>query len=149
MAEVTHALYDGTMPNPRLMVESACSWASQDYPHKWMRLVRLCENAMKRGEYRIRRGDLYRMAQEQGMDITACREFRFDNNLWSALSRYLLMFRPGLAAAIHPRDNSPIDQAQIDFADVWHECVNPHTFFFAPTWQQARDAYRLKDVSAL
>lgn len=142
------AEYPSTATTPEQRVELACAWAAQDYgkpSSRWMRLVRLCERKTRQGEPCIRRGDLYRMAQEEGLEISLCREFRFDNNIWSALSRYLLMFRPRLAASIHPK-RSEIDD--VDLVRVWHEQVNPQTFFFAETWQEAVEAYELQDVSA-
>ena len=140
--------YPNTATTPMQRVELACAWAAKDYgkpSSRWMRLVRLCERKARKGEPCIRRGDLYRMAQEEGLDITICREFRFDNNIWSALSRYLLMFRPRLAGAIHPK-KSEIDD--IDLVKVWHDQVNPQTFFYAETWQEAVEAFELMDVSA-
>lgn len=137
---ISNKLYDGTMPNYELMTEAALAWIADDYPKKWLRLVNLCEAAANRGEKCVRRGDVYRLSQEARMSITQCNEFRFDNNLWSPISRYLLMFRPSLAKVIHPRDNSPIDKAGINFAEKWRELVNPETFFLFETWQEARNA---------
>lgn len=142
------AEYPNTATTPLQRVEMACAWAAKDYgkpSSRWMRLVRLCERKARAGEPCIRRGDLYRMAQEEGLDITICREFRFDNNIWAPLSRYLLMFRPRLAGSIHPK-KSEIDD--IDLVKVWHDQVNPQTFFFAETWQEAVEAFELMDVSA-
>lgn len=144
-------LYDGIgKTDPVLRVEMACAWAAEGYgkvTSKWMHLVRLCERARSRGEICIRRGDLYRMAQEEGLPITVCREFRFDNNLWAGLSRYLLMYRPKLASCIHPK-TCDLDRAGIDFARVWHDNVNAQTFFPAETWQEAVEAYKAQDASA-
>ena len=128
---------------PRSMIEDACNWIAPDYgkPNcKFFHLLNLCERAANRGEPNIRRGDLYRIAQEDGLSISVCQEFRFDNNIWSPLSRYLLMFRPKLAAVIHPRENS-IDKSGISLVDVWHEIVNPRTFFPVETWREAVTAY--------
>ena len=140
--------YPNGPTTPLQRVQMACAWASQDYgkPNcRWMRLVRLCERMSREGAVCIRRGDLYLMALQMGMDITVCREFRFDNNIWSALSRYLLMFRPALARSIHPK-RSEVDE--VDLAAVWHETVNPQTFFPAATWQEAVLALDLDDASA-
>lgn len=144
-------LYDGIgKTDPMLRVEMACAWAAEGYGtvnSRWMRLVRLCERAYSNGETCVRRGDLYRIAQEFGLDITVCREFRFDNNLWAPLSRYLLMFRPKLARCIFPK-TCDLDRAGIDFARVWHERVNSQTFFPAETWQEAVEACKAQDASA-
>ena len=144
-------LYDGIgKTDPMLRVEMACAWAAKGYgkyTSRWMRLVNLRERAYSRGEPCVRRGDLYRMAQEDGLEITVCREFRFDNNLWSPLSRYLLMFRPKLARVIFPK-TCDLDRAGIDFARVWHEQVNAQTLFLASTWQEAKKACESDDASA-
>ena len=136
MAEVCKQLYDGVQRTPLMRVEEACCWIADDYPRKWLRLVGICERAAESGWPRIRRGDLYVLASQQGLDITLCREFRMDNNLWSVLSRYLLMFRPSLADAIFPRRTPELDEG-IDFEALWHRDVAANTFFRAPTWEAA------------
>ena len=140
MAEVCKQLYDGVLRTPAMRVEEACAWIAEDYPKKWLRLVNLCEQAKADGWPRIRRGDLFVLATQQGMPITLCREFRFDNNLWSVLSRYLLMFRPQLATVIFPK-KAEIDRAEIDFEDVWHDTVARNTFLPARGWQDAAKTY--------
>lgn len=140
MAEVCKQLYDGVLRTPAMRVEEACAWIAEDYPKKWLRLVNLCEQAKADGWPRIRRGDLFVLATQQGMPITLCREFRFDNNLWSVLSHYLLMFRPQLATVIFPK-KAEIDRAEIDFEDVWHDTVARNTFFPARCWQDAAKTY--------
>lgn len=137
MAEVCKQLYDGVLRTPLMRVEEACAWIADDYPHKWLRLVDLCEQAMADGWLRIRRGDLFVLATQQGMPITLCREFRFDNNLWSILSRYLLMFRPELATAIFPKTTEALDDGSVNFEDVWHDTVARNTFFPCTCWQDA------------
>ncbi len=129
-------LYDGATMAPERRVEHALAWIAGDYPRKWLRLVGLCERAAESGLPRIRRGDLYALASQQGLDITLCREFRMDNNLWSVLSRYLLMFRPSLADVIFPRRTPELDEG-IDFEALWHRDVAANTFFRAPTWEAA------------
>lgn len=127
MAEVCKQLYDGVLRTPLMRVEEACC-------------VNLCEKAQADGLPRIRRGDLFILAQQQGMTITECMEFRFDNNLWSVLSRYLLMFRPELATVIFP-NTAEIDRHGIDFENVWHDTVARNTFFPARCWQDAAKTY--------
>lgn len=140
MAEVCKQLYDGVLRTPAMRVEEGCAWIAEDYPKKWLRLVNLCEWAKDQGWPRIRRGDLYVLATQKGMPITLCREFRFDNNLWSVLSRYLLMFRPELATVIFPK-TAEVDKAAIDYENVWHDHVARNTFFPARTWQDAAKQY--------
>ena len=138
------ALYDGVPMTPERRVEHALAWIAGDYPRKWLRLVNLCEEAARSGWPRIRRGDLYVLASQQGLDITLCREFRMDNNLWSVLSRYLLMFRPSLAAVIFPKTTKALDDGSIDFEALWHDQVARNTFFRSPTWEAA--AKRVRSV---
>lgn len=138
---IERGLYDGAPMAPERRVEHALAWIADDYPRKWLRLVDLCEQAKADGWPRIRRGDLYVLATQQGMPITLCREFRFDNNLWSILSRYLLMFRPELAAAIFPKATKALDEG-IDFEGVWHDTVARNTFFPCRCWQDAARLYR-------
>lgn len=141
MSEVCNQLYEGVARSPKMRVEEACSWIADQYPHKWLRLVNLCEKARDNGWPRIRRGDLFVLASQQGMTISECEEFRFDNNLWSILSRYLLMFRPELASVIFPKKTKAIDEG-IDFEAIWHDCVQPATFFIVESWQEAAALYR-------
>lgn len=141
MAEVCKQLYDGVPRTPLMRVEEACAWIAGDYPRKWLRLVNLCEQAKADGWPRIRRGDLFVLATQQGLPITLCMEFRFDNNLWSVLSRYLLMFRPELATVIFP-NTAEVDRHGIDFENVWHGHVARNTFFPVKCWQDAVDLYR-------
>lgn len=141
MAEVCKQLYDGVQRTPLMRVEEACCWIADDYPRKWLRLVNLCEQAKADGLPRIRRGDLFILAQQQGMAITECMEFRFDNNLWSVLSRYLLMFRPELATVIFP-NSAEVDRHGIDFENVWHDNVARNTFFPVKCWQDGVGLYR-------
>ena len=142
MGEVNRELYDGVARTPAMRVEEACAWIAEDYPRKWLRLVNLCEEAMISGWPRIRRGDLFVLATQQGMPITECMEFRFDNNLWSILSRYLLMFRPELATVIFPKTTKALDDGSISFEDVWHNNVARNTFFPCKCWQDAAKLYR-------
>ena len=141
------SIYDGVKTHPRLLVEAACAWAAEGYGVKdcrFFKMVRLCERAMAEGLPLIRRGDLFYLAKDQGFDMTLCREFKFDNNLWAPLSRYILMFRPSLAHVIHPK-KSDIDS--LDFERIWHEQVNPHTFFYAHNWQEAVRMCEMKDIA--
>ena len=77
------------------------------------------------------------LASQQGMDVSLCREFRMDNNLWSVLSRYLIMFRPALGEVIFPRSTPELDEG-IDFEALWHRDVAASTFFRAPDWRAAK-----------
>lgn len=136
--EVTKQLYDGVTRTPSQRVEEACAWIADDYPRKWLKLVNLCEQAKANGWPRIRRGDLYMLAGMQGMTVSECREFRFDNNLWSVLSRYLLMFRPELACVIFPRK---ADVDTVDLERMWRDHVAETTLFHMK-WEAAQNIYK-------
>lgn len=138
MAEVCKQLYDGVARTPLMRVEEACAWIADDYPHKWLRLVNLCERAKADGWPRIRRGDLFVLATQQGLPVSVCTEFRFDNNLWSVLSRYLLMFRPELATVIFPKKTKALDEG-IDFEAIWHDCVARNTYLPCRSWIEAAE----------
>lgn len=133
---IERGLYDGAPMTPERRVEHALAWIAEDYPRKWLRLVNLCERAAASGWPRIRRGDLFVLASQQGMEVSLCREFRMDNNLWSVLSRYLLMFRPALSEVIFPRRTPELDEG-LDFEELWHRDVAASTFFRAPDWRAA------------
>ena len=141
MADVCKQPYDGVARTPLMRVEEACAWIAQDYPHKWLRLVNLCERAKADGWPRIRRGDLFVLATQQGLPVSVCKEFRFDNNLWSVLSRYLLMFRPELAMVIFPKKTKALDEG-IDFEAVWHDCVARNTYLPCSSWEEAATLYK-------
>lgn len=142
MHEVSKQLYDGVVRTPKQRVEEACAWIAHDYPHKWLRLVNLCEREAANPECKlISRDYLYSMALRQGLTISECEEFRMDHNLWSILSRYLLMFRPNLASVIHPR-YMPETVDSVDLEAMWKECVRPQTFFLADSWREAELAVR-------
>ena len=132
--------YDGVRMTPQGRIEMACAWIADDYPHKWLRLVNLCERAMKDGWPRIRRGDLYVLACQQGMSISVAKEYRMDNNLWSVLSRYLIMFRPELSRVIFPKE-ADIDRCGVALDDAWHDMVAGNTWFPVIHWQNAPALY--------
>lgn len=141
-------IYDGVKTDPKLLVEAACAWIGEGYARPtghWMRLVNLIDRAYNDGAQLIRRGDLFYLAQDQGFKISVCREFKFDNNLWSSLSRYLLMFRPKFARIIHPKT---CDIDSVNFEQMWRRYVCSQTYFPARTWQEAVKLVRIGDVSA-
>jgi hypothetical protein len=120
--------------DPHVLVMNACRWVKAD-PERWGRLVELCEwfAAMHPGR-RLRRGDLWVYAQQKGMSVTLCEEFRFDNSLWSVLSRYAIMCRPKLAAAIRPRA-SGVDSVHL--RAVWALVVGDPSCLVLEDWRQA------------
>ena len=59
------------------------------------------------------------------MDVRLAREFKRDHNLWSVLTRYMVMERPCLLSAISFRE-TPIDQ--VDLAAYWRDIVGDDAF---------------------
>lgn len=135
--------------DPLQMAYDACDWAREGYGRadgNFFALINLCESAAASGIPVVRRGDIYILAQQAGLPVSMCEAFRFDNNIWSALSRYMLMFRPYLAKVIHPK-RADIDT--IDLQRVWRERVCATTVFLADSWQDARLAFEAGDISAI
>ncbi len=120
--------------DPHVLAMNACRWIKAD-PERWGRLVDLCEwfRSTNPGR-RLRRGDLWVYAQQRGMSVTLCEEFRFDNSLWSVLSRYAIMCRPHLAEAIRPRE-SGIDTVRL--RDVWELLVGDPSCLVLDDWRKA------------
>lgn len=162
--------------DPAVYVTEALSWIDAGWA-SWWALVNMCEkeaNDPARIVYktdanggavlsedgepivdhivRIRRGDLYMLAQMHGMRISLCNEFRFDNNVWPALSRFMLMVRPKTSAVIHPAYN-PDGIDSLDLAKMWRDFKWSHSgraalFFPASRWQDAAEMAAVGDVSA-
>lgn len=124
---------------PYAIARKACQWVRRN-PDAWKSLLSLCESFHHRRPYgpsaRLRCGDLYNYAQQVGMSVTLCKEFRFDNNMWSALSRYAIMCRPHLSEVIHPRS---CELDGIDMAEVWAVCVGAPLPFVLPDWRMAEE----------
>lgn len=122
-----------TTQGPYTIAMKACRWVAR-HPESWDGLLSLCESyhRMRPGPI-LRRGDVYNYAQQVGLSVTLCKEFRFDNNMWSALSRYAIMCRPHLAEVIHPRK---CDLDTIDLASVWAVCVGGPLPFAVMDWRQ-------------
>ena len=120
--------------DPYILAMNACKWIRES-PERWGRLLDLCEwfRDMHPGR-RLRRGDLWVYAQQRGMSVTLCEEFRFDNSLWSVLSRYAIMCRPHLAEAIRPRE-SAIDGLHL--RAIWALRVGDPSCLVIDDWRQA------------
>lgn len=86
----------------------------------------------------VRRGDIFVVAQQQGMSITMAREFRFDNNMWATLSRMAIMYDPSIAHVVNPKTNEKLEINSIDLKGIWQR-RNPLDDFYADTWQEAAE----------
>lgn len=107
----------------RQMVAKACHWVRRN-PGKWDQLRRFCGYLMEEGDL-IQRGNVYELARRYGMDVRLASEFRRDHNLWSVLSRYMVMERPSLLSAIRFRE-TPVDQ--VDLVACWRDIVGEDEF---------------------
>ena len=114
MDEVTRA---------RQMVAKACHWVRL-HPDRWTKLKDFCGYLMEEGDL-IQRGNVYELARRYGMDVRLAGEFRRDHNLWSVLTRYMVMERPSLLCAISFRE-TPIDR--VDLAGYWNDIVGADEF---------------------
>lgn len=107
----------------RQMVAKACRWVRL-HPEKWQKLKDFCGYLMEEGDL-IQRGNVYELARRYGMDVRLASEFKRDHNLWSVLTRYMVMERPCLLSAIRFRE-TPIDQ--VDLAAYWRDIVGDDAF---------------------
>lgn len=107
----------------RQMVAKACWWVRL-HPEKRRKLKDFCGYLMEEGDL-IQRGNVYELARRYGMDVRLASEFKRDHNLWSVLTRYMVMERPCLLSAIRFRE-TPIDQ--VDLAAYWRDIVGDDAF---------------------
>ncbi len=120
--------------DPYVLVLNACRWIRAD-KDRWWRLVELCEwYAATHPNSRMRRGDVFNSAEQRGMSVTLCRQFRFDNSLWSVLSRYAIMCRPDLARTLRPR-RCGIDSVHL--RSVWVLMVGDPSCLAIDDWSDA------------
>lgn len=96
----------------------------------------MCWRLMRQGEL-IQRDNVYTLARQAGMSVTEASEFKRDHNLWSVLSRYMVMLRPSMLAAVRFRV-SAIDD--VDLVAVWESIVGPASFK-AASLMEAQAAY--------
>ena len=129
---------------PRDKVDRACLWIREN-PALFRKIMHLAHIEAERGNGSFQRDNIYDAARRRGIPITHSRELRRDHNLYSVLSRYMVMLRPKLARCINFRKS---DVDEIDLVERWHEIVNPSTFFLADTWKDAKSAVEAEDASA-
>ena len=126
---------------PYAIAAKACRWVRRN-PDSWVSLLALGESYHETRPHgalvRLRRGDLYNYARQVGLSVTLSREFRFDNNMWSALSRYAIMCSPHLAEVIRPRS---CELDEIPMAEVWDMCVGGPSPFAVSDWRQAEAVF--------
>lgn len=105
------------------LVRRACAWVARN-PGTWERLRGMCRALMRSGHV-IQRDNVYTLACQAGMDVSEASEFRRDHNLWSVLSRYMVMLDPPMLTAMAFR-RSGVDG--VDLVAAWEEQVGPARF---------------------
>lgn len=117
------------------LVAKACRWVAAN-PGTWGRLRGICRRLMAEGRV-IQRDNVYTLACQSGLDVSEASEFRRDHNLWSVLSRYMVMLSPPMLAAIGFRVSAVDD---VDLVATW-EAVVGDPEFEASSLAEARAAY--------
>ena len=96
------------------LVAKACGWVASN-PDTWAKLRRICYRLMLEGHV-IQRDNVYTLACQNGMTVSEASEFKRDHNLWSVLSRYMVLQRPSMLAAVSFR-RTPVDS--VDLVGTW------------------------------
>lgn len=117
------------------LVTRACSWVAGN-PATWAKLRGICYRLMLEGHV-VQRDNVYTLACQNGLTVSEAAEFKRDHNLWSVLSRYMVLQRPSMLAAISFR-TTPIDS--VDLVGTWQQVVGP-TPFAASTLAEAQAIY--------
>lgn len=105
------------------LVAKACGWVASN-PDTWAKLRRICYRLMLEGHV-IQRDNVYTLACQNGMTVSEASEFKRDHNLWSVLSRYMVLQRPSMLAAVSFR-RTPVDS--VDLVGTWEAIVGPAVF---------------------
>lgn len=100
------------------------------------RYIRICYRLMLEGHV-IQRDNVYTLACQNGMTVSEASEFKRDHNLWSVLSRYMVLQRPSMLAAVSFR-RTPVDS--VDLVGTWEAIVGP-AVFAASTLTEAQGIY--------
>ena len=131
------------MRDGRELAEYTCCWIKGHWP-TYKRIMHIAHRATERGE-RLSGPEVYYWARDNGIDISDMDGIRRDKTLWAGIARYMVMMRPKLYNCLEFR-KSKMDK--VDMVAVWHENVNPETFFFARDWKEAKHLCEIGDVSA-
>ena len=130
---------------PDARVEMGCCWIRDNW-RTFKLFISIAHRQVDLGNPCLKRGDVYLLAMQAGMDVTLCRELRRDNNLWSVVARYMVMLQPRLARTLNLRD---ADVDTVDLVRVWHRVVSSETVFYANDWREAKRLCEIEDVTAL
>ena len=125
----------GEAARAEAIAAKACHWVRL-HPEAWQGLKALVYRLCDEGEL-VQRGALYELARRHGLDVRLASVYRRDHNLWSALSRFMVMERPSLLSAIAFR-STPLDE--VDLAAYWRDIVGPDEFV-ASSLSEAREIW--------
>ena len=117
------------------IVAKACHWVRRN-PGKWESLKAICRRLMLEGEL-VQRGSIYERARQYGLDVRLASQFKRDHNLWSVLTRFMVMESPSMLSAISFRV-TPVDA--VDLAAYWRDIVGPDEFV-ASSLEEAREIW--------
>lgn len=101
----------------RETAERALSWVARN-PGIFRELMEIARAEYAAGTDRLRRGDVAKVARDRGLVASDDKRFRFDHNLWSALSRAMVLEDPRLAVIVRQR-RSALDL--VGFDAMWAE----------------------------
>ena len=120
--------------DPNILVLHALRWIGA-HREEWEQLLDLCSWFHDtHPSLTLRRGDLWVYAGQKGLSVSTCKAYKFDNSIWSTLSRLCIMFRPELSACIHPR-KCPIDDMRLDLA--WQLILGDAPDVAITDWREA------------
>lgn len=128
----------GEADRAKRIAAKACHWVRL-HPEAWGELKALVQRLCDEGEL-VQRGALYELARRYDLPVTLSGVYRRDHNLWSALTRFMVMERPSLLSAITFRD-TPLDR--VDLAAYWRDIVGEDEFV-ASSLAEARAIWRVQ-----
>ena len=128
----------GEAGRAKRIAAKACHWVRL-HPEAWEELKALVQRLCDEGEL-VQRGALYELARRYDLPVTLSGVYRRDHNLWSALTRFMVMERPSLLSAITFRD-TPLDR--VDLAAYWRDIVGEDEFV-ASSLAEARAIWRVQ-----
>lgn len=128
----------GEAERAKRIAAKACHWVRL-HPEAWEELKALVQRLCDEGEL-VQRGALYELARRYDLPVTLSGVYRRDHNLWSALTRFMVMERPSLLSAITFRD-TPLDR--VDLAAYWRDIVGEDEFV-ASSLAEARAIWRVQ-----
>ena len=126
------------------LVDNCCWWIKSN--RKTLnRIMHLIHKEVERGNPGVQRDHIYTLAMQSGMRVSDCDELRRNHNLWSVLTRYMVMLSPVLARSLAFR-RCGIDD--VDLVEAWERIIGPGTLFHARGYEDALRLIEIGDVAA-